>query len=130
MNVTYEETILCNDCDLLFEAADETGRRYIAVHTGDYETGCDYMMAPTSPESLADFKNGKIDLRRLLLDSPTEEWYTAALDVNDDDAAIVLRQQDTPISRCDHLPGAGFYVGVGRSKDIVQEEAPTGSVPY
>ena len=57
------------------------------------------MITPASPESLiADFKNGKIDLRRLLLDSPTQEWYTAALDANDDDAAIALKQQDTPIS--------------------------------
>ena len=122
MNVTYEATILCNDCDLLFQATDETGRRYIAVHTGDYETGCHYMMAPASPESLADFKNGKIDLRRLLLDCPTQEWYTAALDANDDDAAIALRQQDTPISRYGELPGAGFYIGVGASREIVQED--------
>ncbi len=79
-------------------------------------------MAPASPESLVAFKNGKIDLRHLLLDSPTQEWYTAALDVNDDDVAIALKQQDAPISGCNNLPGAGFYIGVGNSGDFVQED--------
>ena len=59
MNVAYQDSILYNDCELIFEAADETGRRYIAVHTGDYETGCEYLIAPASPESLIAFKNGK-----------------------------------------------------------------------
>ncbi len=121
MNVTYQDSILYNDCELIFEAADETGRRYVAVHTGDYATGCEYIMAPASPESLVAFKNGKIDLRHLLLNSPTQEWYTAALDVNDDDVAIALKQQDTPISGCNNLPGTGFYMGVGNSGDMVQE---------
>ena len=125
MNVTYQDSILYNDCELIFEAADETGRRYIAVHTGDYETGCEYMMAPASTDSLAAFKHGEIDLLSLLLDSPTQEWYTAVLDVNDDDAAIALRQQDTPISRYDDLPGAGFYIGVGDSHEMVQEDVLT-----
>ena len=129
MNVTYQDSILYNDCELIFEAADETGRRYIAVHIGDYKTGCEYIMAPASPESLVAFKNGKIDLRHLLLDSPTQEWYTAALDVNDDDVAIALKQKDTPISDCNDLPGAGFYIGVGSSGDIVQEVVPSRAPP-
>ena len=129
MNVTYQDSILYNDCELIFEAADETGRRYIAVHIGDYETGCEYIMAPASPESLVAFKNGKIDLRHLLLDSPTQEWYTAALDVNDDDVAIALKQKDTPISDYNDLPGAGFYIGVGSSGDIVQEVVPSRAPP-
>ena len=125
MNVAYRDSILYNDCELIFEAADETGRRYIAVHTGDYETGCEYLIAPASPESLIAFKNGKIDLRHLLLDSPTQEWYTAALDVNDDDVAIALKQKYNPISGRNDLPGAGFYIGVGNSRDMVQEDVPS-----
>ena len=125
MNVAYQDSILYNDCELIFEAADETGRRYIAVHTGDYETGCEYLIAPASPESLIAFKNGKIDLLHLLLDSPTQEWYTAALDVNDDDVAIALKQKDNPISGRNDLPGAGFYIGVGNSRDMVQEDVPS-----
>ncbi len=124
MNVTYEATLLCNDCDLIFEAVDEAGQRYISVHTGDYETGCEYIIAPASPEGLAAFKNGEIDLRRLLRDSPTQQWYTAALDVNDTNADIALCQQDTPISHCDSLPGAGLYIGVGESQEIIQESVP------
>ncbi len=124
MNVTYQESILYYDCELLFEAADASGRRYIAVHTGDYATGCEYIMAPASPDRLAAFRNGKIDLRRLLLDSPTQVWYTAALDVNDDDAAIALTQKDTPIADCNDLPGAGFYIGTGDSGGIVPAGVP------
>ena len=82
-------------------------------------------MAQVSPEILTDFKGGKIDLRRLLSDSSGQEWYAAALDVNDNDDAIALKQTDTPIADCNDLPGAGFYIGVGDSGAIVQADMPS-----
>jgi len=122
MNVTFQDSILYNDCELIFEAVDEAGQRFVAVHTGDYATGCEYIIAPASLDSLTAFKHGEIDLRRLLLNSPTQAWYTAALDVNDDDAEIALRRQDTPISHYDDLPGEGFYIGVGDSREMMQQD--------
>ena len=60
MNVKYLESILYYDCELLFEAADTTGQRYIAVHDRDCESGCEYIVAPASRDNMAAFKRDEL----------------------------------------------------------------------
>ena len=81
MNVDFLESILYYDCELLFEAVDAVGQRYIAVHAGEFPPGCrygcEYAGAPAFQSDLAVFKAGTIGLRSLLLSHPTKQWYTA-----------------------------------------------------
>ena len=108
MKVTLRESLLYYDCELLFEAGDEAGQRYIAVHTDDYQTGCDYIVAPASREKLADFKAGRFSLRSLLLASPDGEWYTARIGVDTDE--IILTKQALPITECADLPDTDYFM--------------------
>ena len=78
LNVAFLESILYYDCELLFEAIDANGQRYIAVHHSEYPAGCEYSVAPAAQSDLAAFKAGSIGLRRLLLSHPAGEWYHCA----------------------------------------------------
>ena len=115
MNVTYRKSILYYDCELLFEAEGETGQRYIAVHDNDYQTGCEYIVAPATQENMAAFKAGQIGLRSLLLASPAGEWYTTKIGIDTDQ--ITLTRQPGPIMDCAGLLDTDYYVGTANSKD-------------
>ena len=119
MNVTVKESILYYDCELIFEAEDETGRRYIAVHDDDYQTGCEYIMAPATHEDLAAFRSGQIGLRSLLLASPAGEWYTTSIGVDTD--AITLTRQPTPITENTDLLEGDYYVTAADSGQSSRE---------
>ncbi len=108
MKVAFKESILYYDCELIFEAEDETGRRYIAVHDDDCQTGCEYFMAPATREDLAAFKAGQVGLRSLLRASPAGEWYTARMGADAD--GITLLRQSTPITDQADLLETDYYV--------------------
>ena len=121
MKVAFKESILYNDCELLFEAEDETGRRYIALHEDDYQTGCEYIMAPATHEDLTAFKAGQIGLRSLLLASPNGEWYTTKMGVDTD--GITLTRQPTPITDHPDLLDGDYYVTIVNSGQAQSEDA-------
>ena len=108
MNITHQESLLYYDCELLFEAADRSGQRYIAAHDDDCRTACSYVVAPATKKNLAAFKAGKIDLRSLLLSAPKGVWYVATMNVGDD--SIALTRQNVPIAEYAELPESGYYI--------------------
>ena len=113
LNAAFLESILYYDCELLFEAIDAAGQRYIAVHHSEYpaecQYGCEYIVAPAAQSDLAAFKAGSIGLRRLLLAHPAGEWYTARLGA--DDGPIVLVRQPTPITEgCANLLAEDYFL--------------------
>ena len=133
MNVTFKESILYYDCELLFEAEDETGRRYIAVHDDDYQTGCEYIVAPATREDMIAFKAGQIGLRSLLLASPAGEWYTTKLGM--DTNGITLIRQSTPITEHSDLLDGDYYVttanpGQAQPEDAKQSSASADTAPH
>ena len=108
MKVAFKESILYYDCELLVEAEDETGRRYIAVHDDDCQAGCEYVVVPATPENLTTFKAGGIGLRDLLLASPDGEWYTT--EPGGDADEIPLTRQPTRITDRHDLLKGDYYV--------------------
>ena len=120
MNVTHRESILYYDCELLFEAEDEYGQRYIAVHDKDYQPGCAYIIAPATSEDMAAFKAGQIGLKSLLMASPPGEWYTSK--IGTDTHEIALTRQYTPITDCPNLLDADYYVGTVESNETPPSE--------
>ncbi len=109
MNIIHKESLEYYECELLFEGEDETGRKYIALHDQDLETGCQYIVVPVSKNELTKFKAGRSDLRALMLSSGEDSWYRA--DILTDSTEITLVQQTSPITDGSILPDQGYYIG-------------------
>ena len=112
MNITYCRSLLYYDCELIFEAEDDAGLKYLAVHHDETAAGCEYAVVPVCPPALAQLKAGQLDLRSLMLAAPGGQWYTTSSDGDTDTDAFVLAVQPTPIAMCESLPDAGYYVAV------------------
>ena len=110
MNIAYRRSLLYYDCELIFEAADDAGRKYLAVHNAETPAGCEYAVVLVSPPELAQLKAGQQDLRSLMLTAPSGKRYTTGSYGNSD--AFVLAVQPTPVTMCASLPDAGYYVAV------------------
>ncbi len=121
MKVAFKESILYNDYELLFEAEDETGRCYIAVIDDDRQTGCEYIMAPTTHEDMAAFKAGRMGLRDLLLASPGGEWYVTEPGGNADGIPVV--RQPSPITDHPELLDGDYYVTIVNPGQAQPEDA-------
>ncbi len=108
MIVTHTETLQFYDCDVLFAAKDRQGRKYIAVHDGEYETGSEYKIAPVEEEALIEFKAGRIDLRSLMMTAPNGEWYKTRIGVETE--TIELEKQVSPLVITEDMPESGYYL--------------------
>ena len=62
------------------------------------------------PERLNDLRNGKVDLRALLLEMPEGQWYITIPEGSLDDP-MELEPQSTPLGESDYLPGEGYFLG-------------------
>ena len=134
MNVKYLESILYYDCELLFEAADDAGQYYVAVHDRDCESGCEYIVVPAALENLAAFKAGQIGLRSLLQAAPGGAWYTARLsadaDMDTDTGEINLTPQPTQIADSADLLAADYYIANSTNPETIEELHPTMQYDY
>ena len=113
MNIVHKESLEFYECELLFEAEDETGRKYIAVHDDELDTGCRYVVVPVNKDYLTDFKAGSTDLRNLMLSCEERVWYTADITVTS--SGISLIPQSSTMTEGDVLPERGHYI---RRSDI------------
>ena len=116
MNLTFQESILFYDCEMLFQATDDNGRLYLAVHEDETPAGCEYIFAPATPETLADFKAGRIGLRQLLLAAPNGEWHTATLGPGA--AAITTTRQPRPTADCPDLLEPDYYLPTSHHRGV------------
>ena len=108
MNIVHKQSLEYYECELLFEAEDDTGRKYLAVHDDDYETGCRYVIVPVNKNDLTDFKTSLIDLRTLMMSHDEQVWYRA--DISVDSTTITLTQQTSSISESGVLPEHGYFI--------------------
>ena len=108
MIVTHTETLQFYDCDVLFAAEDSHGRKYIAVHDGEYETGSEYKIAPVEEQALIEFKAGHIDLRSLMMTAPNGEWYKTRIGAETE--KIELEKQESLLEITEDMPESGYYL--------------------
>ena len=108
MKIFHKESLEFYECELLFEAEDETGRKYIAVHDADFDTGCEYIVVPVLKNTLTEFKSGLTDLRSLMQSCQENVWYKSSIEVQSKD--IDLIPQGSSILEGDVLPDRDFYV--------------------
>ena len=95
---------------LLFTGEDADGHQYLGsiIDTTD---GIDrYLVKGTSPERIKDLEKGRIDLRNLLLENPSDSWYLT-FDGNAPDQPLELHPQDGPLEATDFLPSDGYFLG-------------------
>ena len=96
MKVAFQESIVYYDCELLFEAVDQDGQGYIAVH-GECKTAyCEYDVVPATQENLTAFKAGRIGLNELLRAAPAGEWYNTEPGGTPENITLVLRTEPLP----------------------------------
>ena len=95
---------------LVFVAHDPIGGHYVASlieRTGQTDR---YLVVGAKPERLNDLRNGKVDLRTLLLEMPEGQWYITIPEGTLDDP-MELEPQSTPLGTSDYLPGEDYFLG-------------------
>ena len=76
--VRHTETLFRYDAAQVFEARDDVDTSYVAVLAPPQGEGEDrYLVASVDPERLRRFREGKLDLRSLLIGSDRTTWYLA-----------------------------------------------------
>ena len=95
---------------LAFVAQDPIGGHYVGSIIGRTSENDRYLVVGARPERLDDLRNGKVDLRALLLETPDGEWYVTIPEGTIDDP-MELVPQSTPLADSDHLPGHDYFLG-------------------
>ena len=112
MNHTIRPTKVLDYYDgvLVFAGMDADGRQYVGsiIDTTD---GIDrYLVKSATPERIKDLEHGRIDLRNLLLENPSDSWYLT-FDGNAPDQPLELHPQDGPLEATDFLPSDDYFLG-------------------
>ena len=106
--IKHTTTLFYYDGPQVFEARDRIGGHYIAVMVEPQDGKETYLVAGVLPESLRQFRGGRLDLRTLLAGDGSEEWYLAHGENLDE--PLALMPQTTPLGESGFLPDAGFLL--------------------
>ena len=102
---------------LAFAAQDPIGGHYVGSLIERTSENDRYLVVGTGPKRLNDLRNGKVDLRALLLETPEGEWYTTTPEGTIDDP-LTLEPQQATLADTDYLPGDGYFLGPEESPDV------------
>ena len=94
---------------LVFTAEGRDGRQYVGsiIDTTD---GIDrYLVKAAMPDRIKDLEKGRVDLRSLLLEDPSDEWYLT-FDGHAPDQPLELHLQDALLETTDFLPSEGYFL--------------------
>ena len=104
----------------VFAAQDAGGSPYIALAIDSVGGFGRYVVTGAVSERLSQFRSGELDLRTLLLEAPSGEWYLTVADGTIDDP-LALEPQAGPLAeREEFLPEPGFVL------EGFQEDGPAG----
>ena len=95
---------------LAFAAQDPIGGHYVGSIIERTSENDRYLIVGARPERLDDLRNGKVDLRAVLLEAPDGEWYVSIPEGTIDDP-MTLVPQSTPLDDSDYLPGDDYFLG-------------------
>ena len=95
---------------LVFVAQDPIGGQYVASLIERTSLNDRYLVVGATPERLNDLRNGKVDLRALLLEMPEGQWYITVPEGTLDDP-MKLEPQSTQLGQSDYLPGEDYFLG-------------------
>ena len=106
----------------VIEARDTIGGHYVAVMVAADDNNDRYLVAGVDPERLRQFRSGMLDLRTLLTNSDTDEWFIGSAPFGPDQR-MALQAQYTPLAHSELLPDAGFVLHDQPSDDLALNEA-------
>ena len=111
MNPTIRPTKVLDYYDgvLVFTAEGDDDKRYVGSIV-DTTAGIDrYLVKAATAERIKDLEQGRVDLRSLLLEDPSDEWYLT-FDGHAPDQPLELYPQDTLLATTDFLPSEGYFL--------------------
>ena len=111
MNQTIRPTKVLDYYDgvLVFTGEDADGHQYLGSIIETTEGIDRYLVKGTTPERIKDLENGRVDLRSLLLENPSDSWYLT-FDGHAPDQPLELHPQDGPLEDTDFLPSDGYFL--------------------
>lgn len=102
-----KETLIFYDGPQLVTAVDRWDNTFICVAAEDRPEGSLFLAAATTPDSLAGYQAGEVDLRYLLARSHKNQWYTFILPEKEARDVKAERAQEP---KEEWLPDSGFFV--------------------
>ena len=115
--IRHTATLDYYDGPILFEGRDRIGGRYLAVAVDDGDDGeLLYAVVGVSPRDLARFRGGLVDLREVMLEAGSDEWYMASYSTAEE--GFELRPQETPLARSAYLSDEGYTLDPGACSDV------------
>lgn len=120
--IRHNKTLFYYDGPQVFEARDAIGGHYIGVMV-EPESGEDrYLIKGASPESLRLFRSGALDLRSLLLETSSDDWFLATAPRGFGESFEVTMQRDS-LDNSGFLPEPGFLLHDQVTEDETLREA-------
>ncbi len=119
--IRHTTTLFYYDGPQVFEARDIIGGHYIAVMVQPQDGLDSYLVAGVAPVRLRQFRAGTLDLRALLTDGGSEEWYLAR--GADLDQPLVLLPQTSSLVDSGFLPDEGFLLHDRPTEELALREA-------
>lgn len=107
--ISYKSTLFWYDGPQVFEARDAIGGHYLAVAVERPPGTSRHLVVGVPPRRLRRLRAGLLDLRTLLIEAGTEEWYLTAA-AADLDSPLLLLRQEGPLGETNLLPDDGFYL--------------------
>lgn len=120
--IRHTTTLFYYDGPQVFEARDAIGGHYVAVMVEPANGQDRYLVAGVAPERLRQFRSGTLDLRSLLIEAGTEEWYLAAAAAGLDQP-LTLVPQTAPLAGSGLLPDEGFLLHDRPAEELALKEA-------
>ena len=116
------EVLWYHDGIEIFVAQDQVGGSYIGVIAEEGRDFDRYMVVGTRPEQLEQFRESRLDLRTLMLETPLDNWYMAEANVEFGDF-LTLDPQSGPVGATSFLPQEDFMLDPPTEEGIAIQEA-------
>ncbi len=120
--IRHTKTLFYYDGPQVFEARDSIGGNYIGVMVEPEEAEDRFLIKGASPESLRLFRSGALDLRSLLLDTASDDWFLATAPGGFGESFVVSLQRDS-LDNSGFLPEPGFLLHDQVTEDETLREA-------
>ena len=115
--IRHAATLDYYDGPILFEGRDRIGGRYLAAAVDDVDDGeLLYAVVGVSPPELERFRGGLVDLRKVMLEAGSDEWFMASYSRATE--GFELKPQEMPLARSAYLPDAGYTLDPATSRDV------------
>ena len=115
--ILHTATLLYYDGVQIFEGRDLIGGHYVATLIDDANGADVYAVVGVSPESLRRFRAGAIDLKSLMLETPSEQWYIAQPE-SGEGVPIRLQPQTSALAESGFLPDDGLVLYDESANDL------------